>query len=115
MTSEHPHDSALASSRLLHESATAEARFRGLIKVAPDAIVTADAGGRIVLVNGQTETLFGYQREEMLGQLVEMLLPALSRRARRASQQLHPRAAHPSHGPEHRPLRQAQRRQRVPR
>jgi len=65
----------LSSSRLLHESAAAEARFRGLIEVAPDAIVTADANGRIVLVNGQTEALFGYQREEMLGQLVEMLLP----------------------------------------
>src|SRR4051794_33379695 len=65
----------LSSSRLLHESAAAEARFRGLIEVAPDAIVTADANGRIVVVNGQTEALFAYQREEMLSRLVEMLLP----------------------------------------
>ena len=80
MTSQTPgmHDegpSGLSSSRLLHESAAAEARFRGLIEVAPDAIVTADGDGHIVLVNGQTEALFGYQREELLGQPVELLLP----------------------------------------
>jgi protein-histidine pros-kinase len=67
--------SELSNSRLLHESAAAEARFRGLIEVAPDAIVTADGQGRIVLVNGQTEALFGYKREELLGQPVELLLP----------------------------------------
>jgi protein-histidine pros-kinase len=69
------HVPGLSSSRLLHESASAEARFRGLIEVAPDAIVTADGQGRIVLVNGQTEALFGYKREDLLGQLVEVLLP----------------------------------------
>jgi protein-histidine pros-kinase len=61
--------------RLLHESAMAEARFRGLVEVAPDAIVTVDSKGRLVLVNGQTEALFGYQRQELLGQPVELLLP----------------------------------------
>ncbi len=55
--------------------AESDARFRGLVEAAPDAIVIADGGGRIVLVNAQTEILFGYSREEMLGQTVEMLLP----------------------------------------
>jgi PAS domain S-box-containing protein len=52
-----------------------EERFRSLLESAPDAMVIADATGRIVLVNSQTERLFGYQRSELLGQPVELLLP----------------------------------------
>ncbi|RNL80011.1 PAS domain-containing sensor histidine kinase [Nocardioides marmorisolisilvae] len=47
----------------------------GLLDAAPDAIVVIDRSGTIVLVNTQTETVFGYERSELLGQKVEMLVP----------------------------------------
>ncbi len=53
----------------------ADSVVRSLLESAPDAMVIVDGGGRIVLVNGQTERLFGYRREEMLGEPVELLLP----------------------------------------
>ena len=57
----------------------AEARFRGLIEAAPDAMVCVAPSGRITLVNVQTERLFGYQRQELEGQLVEILVPEAAR------------------------------------
>ncbi|KYF73678.1 hybrid sensor histidine kinase/response regulator [Sorangium cellulosum] len=50
-------------------------KFRQLIDAAPDAMVVVDERGRIVFVNLQTERMFGYERGELLGRLVEILLP----------------------------------------
>lgn len=49
--------------------------FRALLETAPDAMVIGDEHGKIALVNAQTEKLFGYNRDELLGQPVEMLIP----------------------------------------
>lgn len=57
------------------------AEFQALLESAPDAIVNVDADGRIVLVNSQTEKMFGYSREELLGQPVEVLIPPRYHRA----------------------------------
>ncbi|MCH8947136.1 MAG: PAS domain S-box protein, partial [Acidobacteria bacterium] len=49
--------------------------YNQLLESLPDAVVIADRNGKIVLVNPQTEKLFGYRRDELLNQPVEMLVP----------------------------------------
>ncbi|MCP3705570.1 PAS domain S-box protein [Paraburkholderia sp. CNPSo 3274] len=52
-----------------------EERFRQVVEAAPNAMVMVDQDGRIVLVNAQTEKLFGYPRNELIGQSIEALVP----------------------------------------
>ncbi|WP_150135275.1 SpoIIE family protein phosphatase [Streptomyces hyaluromycini] len=64
-----------AAVRDVSERKAAEERFRALLEAAPDAMVIVDDTGTITLVNAQTEALFGYRRDELLGRQVELLVP----------------------------------------
>ncbi|HEX9056216.1 MAG TPA: PAS domain S-box protein, partial [Ktedonobacterales bacterium] len=50
-------------------------QYKALIELAPDAAVVTDGAGRILLVNRQAEVLFGYERDDLLGRPIEMLIP----------------------------------------
>ena len=52
-----------------------EERFQQVVESSPYALVMVNEGGKIVLVNGKTEELFGYPREDLIGQTIEMLIP----------------------------------------
>jgi PAS domain S-box-containing protein len=58
---------------LVNNLVTSRTRFQDLMEFAPDAIIVANQEGRIALVNTQTEKLFGYRRDELLGQSVDTL------------------------------------------
>ena len=70
-------EGALVSSAIrdITDRKKAEEKFKGLMESAPDAMVIVNREGRVLLVNAQTETLFGYSREELVGQWVELLMP----------------------------------------
>ena len=53
----------------------AQERFRLVVEASPNGIILVDEQGRIVLVNASAEELFGYRREDLLGQGIELLVP----------------------------------------
>ncbi len=59
----------------IEDQKQAEEKFKALLESAPDAMVIISEEGKILIVNSQTEILFGYGREELYGQTVEMLIP----------------------------------------
>ena len=59
----------------LSESKESEARYRGLLEAAPDAMVVVNVAGEIVLLNVRAEKEFGYSRDELIGQKVKNIIP----------------------------------------
>jgi protein-histidine pros-kinase len=64
-----------AAIRDISDRKKADERFKDLLDSAPDAMVVVNKDGRIVLINAQTERLFGYSRHELVGEYVELLVP----------------------------------------
>lgn len=61
------------------ERLRAEEKFRQVFEAAPNAMVMVEERGRIVLVNAEAEKLFGYTRDELAGEPIEMLVPVRAR------------------------------------
>ena len=61
--------------RDITERKASEERFSALLESAPDAMIVSDEAGNIVLVNSQTEYVFGYSRNELIGKKIDMLVP----------------------------------------
>ena len=57
------------------ELRTREASIRAFFECATEGIVAVDRGGQIVLANPRAEALFGYEREELVGRRLEVLIP----------------------------------------
>ena len=65
--------------KAFHKSTDAQYLFSALLESAPDAMLIVDERGTILLANSQTEKLFGYPQEELVGHRVEKLVPPLVR------------------------------------
>ncbi|MYM83272.1 PAS domain S-box protein [Duganella sp. FT50W] len=67
--------------KVLRDAKLVEARYDGILESMPDAIILANAAGRIVLANRQAEALFGYPRHALRGMVLEALMPPRFRAA----------------------------------
>lgn len=67
--------SAMERQRAEESVRRSESYFRGLLESAPDGMAIVDHEGKILLINRETERLFGYSRSELLGQKIERLVP----------------------------------------
>ncbi|MEO6606644.1 MAG: EAL domain-containing protein, partial [Aeromicrobium sp.] len=65
----------LASIMDVTERNRAEDRLSQVVEAAPNAMIMVNSTGQVVLVNSQTETSFGYSRDELLGMSIEQLIP----------------------------------------
>ena len=81
------------------ESTELEDRYAQLLDAAPDAMIVVSAEGTIQLANVQTEKLFGYTRDELVGKPLELLIPDRFRGGpRRPPAALRREPDHPDHG-----------------
>ena len=64
-----------ATSHDFDQLALMEGEYRGLLEAAPDGMVVVDSGGQIVLLNARAEKLFGYRRDELVGESVMSIIP----------------------------------------
>lgn len=71
----HGEDLVYAVGRDVTERKLSEQKFRGILESAPDAMVITDKEGVIQLINSQTEQMFGYDRDELIGTAIEQLIP----------------------------------------
>jgi PAS domain S-box-containing protein len=84
----------LESNRDITQRKREENKFRGLLESAPDAMVIVNRTGQVQLVNAQTEKMFGYSREEIIGRPVEIMIPRRLQADHRVHRSDYSRAPH---------------------
>ncbi|MDQ6806104.1 MAG: PAS domain S-box protein, partial [Actinomycetota bacterium] len=84
---------AVRAMRRDHLLVRSEQKFRALLEAAPDAMVIVNSHGHITLANAQAERMFGYGREELIGQSVRVLIPERLRERHRVHQRSYLRDA----------------------